>query len=143
MRVVTCGSFDLLTPGHRFVLERMRELGEELYVVIVSDDIIERNKGTSPVFTQEERAYLVDGLSSVTKAISPRNIDGNNYETILDLKPDIYAYGYDQAIPWLYGLMEFFKEKGIYAEFIHITDKYNNGNTHSSIIKRKIKEEYD
>ena len=143
MRVVTCGSFDLLTPGHRFVLEKMKELGDELYVVVIPDEIIEKNKGNPPIFTQEERAYLVEGLSSVDKTISPYNVDGNNYEPILDLNPDIYAYGYDQAIPWLYGLMSFFEENGAYAKFVQINGKYNNGNMHSSIMKRKIRGEYD
>lgn len=137
-RVVTSGTFDIIHPGHLLALYEMKKLGDELYVVVISNETVEKNKGIPPVFNQEERGYMVESMKPVDRAITPPHND-TNYEEIKRLNPDIYAYGYDQMIPWLAGLIAYLSERGYQTEFKQVTSVYDDGNCHSSIIKELIK----
>lgn len=64
--VTTNGAFDLLHPGHIYMLERAREAGDVLIVGINSDASIKRNKGDDrPIQPADARAEVLAGLASV------------------------------------------------------------------------------
>jgi FAD synthetase len=55
-------------------------------------------KGRKPIFPAEDRRKLVEGLKPVDKAIVGHEDVGMGYEEILtEVKPDVVAFGYDQA----------------------------------------------
>lgn len=97
IRVVATGVFDLLHLGHLSYLTRAAKLGDELVVIIARNATVERRKG--PPFNDEKtRQKIVSSLACVSKAVLGE-VGGNNHlKTILRIKPDIIAIGYDQHI---------------------------------------------
>jgi FAD synthetase len=94
VRVMAQGVFDLLHLGHVHYLEKARELGDELVVVIASDKTV-RERKHEPITPQEMRREMVAALRCVDRAII--GSDGEDpYVTVQKLKPDIIALGHDQ-----------------------------------------------
>ena len=93
VRVMATGVFDLLHPGHVYFLTEARKLGDELVVVVARDQTARRLKH-EPYVPEHVRREMVEALKPVDKAVlgSPTDI----YQSVVDLKPDIIALGYDQ-----------------------------------------------
>jgi FAD synthetase len=90
--VVATGVFDILHPGHVFYLERSKDLGDEL-AVIVARDVNVRNK-PGPIVPEAQRLRMVSALRVVDRAVLGSKTD--MFESIEKLKPDIITLGYDQ-----------------------------------------------
>ena len=54
-RVLCCGTFDYLHPGHISFLKQAARLGTELFVVVARDENVKRLKGRYPDHGEEER----------------------------------------------------------------------------------------
>ena len=67
-RVYTGGTFDLLHPGHIDFLKKCSEFGS-VTVSLNSDEFIERYKGKKPIFSFEERKYIISSLKFVSEVI--------------------------------------------------------------------------
>jgi FAD synthetase len=94
VKVMAQGVFDLLHLGHVHYLEKARELGDELVVVIASDRTV-RERKHEPITPQEMRRDMVAALRCVDEAVI--GSDGEDpYVTVQTLKPDIIALGHDQ-----------------------------------------------
>ena len=65
-RVMTFGTFDLFHFGHLRILQRARELGDELVVGVSSDELNFLKKKKYPVFSQEHRMAIVGEIKGVT-----------------------------------------------------------------------------
>src|SRR5690606_521672 len=64
--VATGGCFDILHAGHLQLLERARQLGDRLVVLVNSDASVRRLKGPSrPVPRLEDRVRVLRGLTCV------------------------------------------------------------------------------
>jgi len=98
--VTTNGSFDVLHAAHVRLLERARQEGDGLIVLLNSNDSVRRAKGDKrPIFNQKERAYMLSGLSCV------------DYVTIFDedkplsilktIQPHIYVKGGSYVPEWV------------------------------------------
>ncbi len=132
------GTFDILHAGHLKFLEEAKRLGGEgarLIVVIARDSTVQRVRGRPPVFNEEDRRRLIEGLKPVDEAIL--GYEGEDMIRIVEeKKPDIIVLGYDQRQD-----MEKFKEelrsRGINAE-VHRLPKYGELNSSSIIIKRIV-----
>jgi FAD synthetase len=92
-RVVATGVFDILHVGHLRFLKEAGKLGDELFVVVSSDKVAEREK-RPPLNSQEDRRELVEALSPVDRAVI--GYEGDKYRILVELKPDILVLGYDQ-----------------------------------------------
>lgn len=92
VRVLATGTFDILHPGHIRYLEEARALGDELWVIVSRDRMI-RHK-PRPIIPEEQRLMMVRALRVVDHAIL--GSEGDIYEPLLEIKPDIVALGYDQ-----------------------------------------------
>ncbi len=99
--VMTNGCFDLLHVGHLSYLKESRALGDQLWVLINSDESVRALKGpTRPIQTEIERAYCLAALSCVDRVVifgSPRLV-----HEIEQLQPDIYTKAGDYTIDTLY-----------------------------------------
>jgi FAD synthetase len=93
VRVMATGVFDLLHPGHLYFLEKARELGDELVVVIAKDSTVRKQKH-EPITPEEMRRTMVESLKPVDRAVL--GTEGDMYAIVEDVKPDIIAIGYDQ-----------------------------------------------
>ena len=67
MKVLVAGFFDLFHSGHLVFLEEASTFGE-LYVSIGSDANLEQMKNKRAIYTEEERLYIIKGLSCVKDA---------------------------------------------------------------------------
>jgi FAD synthetase len=93
IRVLATGVFDILHPGHVHFLTEARKLGDELVVVVARDSVAQRMKGL-PFIPENIRLAMVASLKPVDRAIL--GVEGNIYDILTIVKPDIVALGYDQ-----------------------------------------------
>lgn len=127
-RVLCCGTFDNLHPGHIAYLEQAATLGTELYVVVARDENVKRIKGRLPEQSEDLRKNRLAQEASVDRAYL--GYPGNNFLKIVsDIKPDIIALGYDQKSPP--GLAEAFPDCQIKILAPYHPEKYK-----SSIFRR-------
>ena len=98
IRVVLAGGvYDVLHLGHLAALSEARSLGDVLIAVVATDTTVEMLKGRKPIFPQEDRRKLVEGLKPVDRAILGYEDVGMGYEDVLmEVMPDVVAFGYDQ-----------------------------------------------
>jgi len=99
--VFTNGCYDLLHPGHVWLLEQARSLGDRLLVAINSDASVARLKGPQrPILPQQERAELIAALVPVD-AVTIFEED-TPHQLLALLLPDVLAKGADWA-HWIAG----------------------------------------
>lgn len=94
--VFTNGCYDILHPGHIRLLERARSLGDVLILALNTDSSVQRLKGPSrPFFDEQTRAELALHLEAVDAVAlfdeeTPR-------ELIALIVPDVLVKGADWA----------------------------------------------
>ena len=92
-RIMSTGVFDILHPGHLHFLMEAKSLGDELVVVVATDATVRKQKH-EPITPEKMRVELVGALKPVDRALLGR--EGDMFEIVLQVKPDIIALGYDQ-----------------------------------------------
>eukprot|EP00656_Telonema_subtile_P039845 TRINITY_DN44928_c0_g1_i2.p1 TRINITY_DN44928_c0_g1~~TRINITY_DN44928_c0_g1_i2.p1 ORF type:complete len:262 (+),score=51.25 TRINITY_DN44928_c0_g1_i2:175-960(+) len=89
-RVLVSGFWDLLHAGHVKFLEQAAVLGD-VYACVGNDANFRALRGVSPVYSEQERLYMISQLSSVTEAWVTAGTGPLDMECDLDrIKPDIY-----------------------------------------------------
>ena len=94
VKVMASGVFDLIHPGHISYLNQAKSMGDHLTVVVASDATVRRNKH-EPVTPEAMRAMIVGSLKPVDEAIVGGQ--GDMFETVSKVRPDIIVLGYDQT----------------------------------------------
>lgn len=92
--VLAGGCFDLLHIGHITFLEKAKELGDILVVILESDESIAASKGRNrPINTQKDRAKILAALSAVDIVIPLKSrISDREYDALVfAIKPAIIA----------------------------------------------------
>ncbi|MEA1883495.1 MAG: HAD-IIIA family hydrolase [Thermotogota bacterium] len=88
------GAFDLVHPGHINHFESASKMCDLLMVSLTSDYYVKRRKGENrPIYSQEERAYMIASLEYVDYVTISDFETGK--ETIRYLKPNYYIKGPD------------------------------------------------
>jgi cytidyltransferase-like protein len=90
-KVMVSGCFDLLHAGHIAFLKEAASYGE-LYVSVGSDENIALLKNRAPMFTQDERMYMVRSIRSVTDAVV------GSGSGLLDFEPELARIRPDRFI---------------------------------------------
>jgi len=117
--VLAAGVFDILHPGHIYFLEKARELGDELVVIVARDETTERKK-RRPVIPEAQRLEVVKALKPVDKAILG---DLNDIFRLLpEIQPDIIALGFDQEVDEIW-LSKELLSRGLEAKVVRIEDR--------------------
>ncbi len=93
--VATGGKFEILHPGHIYLFEKAKKLGDLMIVVVAEDSVIRKVKNRDPIFNQAERIRMLNSLKSVDLAIPGVE---DRILTVEAVQPDIIVYGYDQAL---------------------------------------------
>ena len=98
-RKVACwGCFDgELHEGHHYFLHECLKYGEQLYVFIVKDEVIVRNKKRTPLRPQIERVKNMQAISGVTLAVALLGDIEHQYNQVLKINPAVYCFGQDQV----------------------------------------------
>lgn len=98
-RVFVSGCFDLLHCGHVRFLQKAAEFGD-LFVSVGSDETVRRLKGRPPVYSEQERLYLVKALACVREAAVARGVGLLDFEEDLrTLRPDFFVVNEDGDSP--------------------------------------------
>lgn len=74
-RGITFGTFDVFHYGHLRILERARELCDELVVGVSSDELNFSKKGRNPWYSWEERARIVGALKCVSAVFKEESLE--------------------------------------------------------------------
>ena len=88
------GVFDILHLGHVHYLEEAKKLGDELVVVVATDNTV-REKKHEPITPEEMRLKMIQSLKVVDRAVLGR--EGDMFEVVREIQPDIIALGHDQT----------------------------------------------
>ena len=97
--VLTTGAFEVIHPGHVYLLRQARRLAGKtgkVIVVLATDETIRQRKGREPVMGERERLQVVSSIRYVDKAVI--GYRPMSFEKVLKrFKPDVVLFGYDQA----------------------------------------------
>lgn len=94
VRVMASGVFDILHTGHISYLEQAKALGDELYVVVASDNTVRKNKH-EPITPERMRVRIVSALKPVDVAMIG-NDSGDMFAILDEIRPDVIVLGFDQ-----------------------------------------------
>jgi len=90
--VTTNGSFDIVHSAHVNLLEKAKEQGDILIVLLNSDSSIKKNKGPKrPIIPENERAHLLAGLQSVDYVVIFN--EDTPLKILEKIKPNIHVKG--------------------------------------------------
>ena len=88
------GGFEVIHRGHLHTISKAKSLGDVLVAVLARDSTIRARKGREPIADETQRLLLMSSLRQVDAAIL--GIEGNIYDTLERVRPDVVALGYDQ-----------------------------------------------
>lgn len=135
-KVLTFGTFDYFHKGHRFYLEEAGKLGDELFVLVACDQAVLKIKKRKPDKSESVRLEEVKKLSFISQAFIGKPIKSREdyLNPIRQIRPQVVALGYDQALKEEEWLKEAIKDFDSGIEVVRIKsfkpEKYK-----SSIVK--------
>lgn len=98
-KVLVSGCYDLLHGGHIAFFKTASAYGD-LYVSIGRDDNLLLLKGKRPVFSEDERLYIVNSIRYVHKAFLATGTGMLDFEPdLIRIKPDIFIVNHDGHSP--------------------------------------------
>lgn len=111
----TCGSFDLLHPGHALMLEEAKSHCDKLVVGVQVDPTIDRPQKNKPIMSLDERLIMVRSMRWVDAVHTYETEAG--LLTLLDIvKPDVRIVGADwkgkQFTGWQLPIRVIFNTRG-------------------------------
>ena len=138
--VLAGGVYDVLHLGHLAALSEAKTLGDVLIAVVASDITVEMLKGRKPIFPQEDRRKLVQGLKPVDRAILGYEDVGMGYEEVLmEVMPDIVAFGYDQE-NLERSVREIITRRKLRIEMVKLSRYENEKYLNSTSVRQKLSE---
>jgi glycerol-3-phosphate cytidylyltransferase len=108
--IITYGTFDMFHIGHLKLLQRLKNMADEL-IVAVSTDEFNKGKGKKVMIPYEQRAEIVANIKCVDRVI-PEESWEQKVDDIKKYSVDIFAIGNDWE-----GKFDFLKE---YCEVVYL-----------------------
>jgi FAD synthetase len=140
-KVLIAGTFDLIHPGHLFLINEAAKLGD-VCVIVSTDKNRELYSGEAPIVPEQQRLEVIKGIKNVKIARLGRS-DNDTLKTVEEINPDIILLGPNQK----YDIATL--EKGLKNHNLErikiqrLQSYYNNCELHSSrLIKQKILERF-
>jgi len=104
-RVITYGTYDILHPGHINLLKRAKALGDELIVMVSTDEFNQQVKKKENYYDYDERKFVLESLKYVDAVYPEENWEQK--ETDIDkYEIDIFVMGDNWE-----GKFDYLKEK--------------------------------
>lgn len=131
MHVMVFGTFDVLHEGHKYFLQKAKQQGDNLIVIIARDSNVKKIKKILPKHDELQRLHAVQKLPFVDEAHLGDETDF--FKPIETYKPDVICFGYDQNMC----NAEFeLKKRGIQAKTI-VLPAYQPEIYKSSLLRKK------
>ena len=139
-KVLIAGTFDILHPGHIYLIQEAAKLGD-VYVVVATDRNREFYSGEAPIVPEKQRLEVIRNIKNVKDAKIGRP-DNDTLKTVEEINPDIILLGPDQKFS-IEKLQNALKMKGLHNIKVKRLEKYyDTYKLHSSSsIKKKIIEQ--
>ena len=136
-KVLIAGTFDILHPGHIFLINEAAKLGD-VYVIVATDKNRELYSGEAPIVPEQQRLELMKSLKNI-KDVKLGRHDNDTLKIVAEIKPDIILLGPDQKFS-VEKLQKALKMKGLnHIEVKRLENFYDKFKLHSSsLIKKKI-----
>jgi len=136
-KVLVAGTFDILHPGHIFLINEATKLGE-VYVIVATDKNRERYSGFPPIIPEDQRLEVIKSLKNVKEAKLGRN-DNDILLIVAEINPDIILLGPNQRFE-INTLKKSLRKKGLgHIKVKRLLKYYDKYKLHSSSsIKKKI-----
>jgi len=93
--VAVSGYFDPLHIGHLEMFDLAKKLGDELVVIVNSDEAAKKKKGYY-FMCFKERMKIIKSIHCVDKVVGDIDKDGTVRKTLAEVNPDIFAQGGDR-----------------------------------------------
>ncbi len=93
-KVLIAGTFDLLHPGHIYLINEAAKLGD-VYVIVATDKNRQLYSGEAPIIPEEQRLAVIKSIKNVKVAKLGRH-DNDTLKTVEEIKPDIVLLGPNQ-----------------------------------------------
>ena len=140
IRVVVCGGvFDILHPGHAFILGEAKSMGDVLVTIVARDSTVEKRKRI-PIVPVDQRVEMVGQLKPVDAAVL--GYEGDPLKIIEEIGPDVIALGPDQHHN-VEQMRSSLGERGLNVEVRRISEfKACELNSTRSILERIIERNY-
>ena len=134
--VATNGCFDILHPGHLFLLDKARALGQTLIVGVTGDAAVRVLKGPGrPALPERDRMLMLCSLESVSHVCLFPEVDAVGF--LQKCRPDIYVKGGDYTLETINQA----ERAALEAAGARIDILPRFGNQSSSSIRQKIAEQ--
>lgn len=136
-KILIAGTFDILHPGHIFLINEAAKLGD-VHIIVSTDKNRELYSGEAPIVPEQQRLELMKSLKNVKDAKLGRH-DNDTLKTVAKINPDIILLGPDQKFS-VEKLQSALKMKGLnHIEVKRLEKFYDKFKLHSSsLIKKKI-----
>lgn len=95
-KVLVAGTFDIIHPGHLFLLKQAKKHGNFLIVIIARDKTVKKLKNRPPQNNEKQRLKNLKLVKIADKIILGNH--GNKLKIIEKIRPDVICLGYDQKI---------------------------------------------
>ena len=141
-QIVVAGTFDLLHPGHVFLISEAAKLGE-VTVVIARDENVVHTKGHPVIVPEKQRQFMVEALKGVSKAVLGKS--GSDFITIIEeLNPDILMLGPNQSVS-VEEIQDRLREKGLSTKVIRLKQLFDEFplNSTTRIIEKAFSNQKD
>ena len=93
-RVLIAGCFDILHPGHIYLINEAAKLGD-VFIVVATDKNRKLYSGEIPIVPEEQRLEVIRNIINVKEANLGRH-DNDTLKTVEEINPDIILLGPDQ-----------------------------------------------
>lgn len=136
-KVLIAGTFDLIHPGHIYLINEAAKLGD-VYVIVATDKNRELYSGEAPIVPEDQRLAVMKSIKNVKDAKLGRH-DNDTLKTVEEIQPDIVLLGPNQKYSSK-TLKKGLKEIGFNdIEVRRLETYYEKFELHSSsLIKQKI-----
>lgn len=95
--VAVSGGFDPIHIGHIRYFKEAKKLGDELLVILNTDDFLIRKKG-KPFMIFDERKEILEAIRWVDEVVASVDNDQTVCKSLRYYRPDIFAKGGDRTI---------------------------------------------
>ena len=140
-KVLIAGTFDIIHPGHLYLINEAAKLGD-VYVIVATDMNRKIYSGEIPIIPENQRLEVITSIKNVKEARLGRS-DNDTLKTVEEINPDVILLGPDQKYD-LETLKRELKIRGLSNIMVKRLDTYYEKYAlhSSSLIKKKIIESY-